>query len=224
MLLLPGRGQAHIVVVWQMRGERAGRARTVPSSLGSLESSPASLSDLTGSSGTPVSQSRTAARLTPPPPPPPPQAPTTTTTSLTPGALKKTVTLLSPEVLTNWYEKRKKDPAYGPRRNSISNLFFQPEKKPSSPVVSGVRGEEKVRGSMLNLEEILAGEGVLSRHHRVGKGIQRSESAKLTNDSKLEVTSQICSLNSLIYAGRVFIFKKLQTRNLIENIEIFLSF
>ena len=177
-----------------MRGERAGRARTVPSSLGSLESSPASLSDLTGSSGTPVSQSRTAARLTPPPPPPPPQAPTTTTTtttSLTPGALKKTVTLLSPEVLTNWYEKRKKDPAYGPRRNSISNLFFQPEKKPSSPVVSGVRGEEKVRGSMLNLEEILAGEGVLSRHHRVGKGIQRSESAKLTNDSKLEVTSQI---------------------------------
>ena len=210
-----------------MRGERAGRARTVPSSLGSLESSPASLSDLTGSSGTPVSQSRTAARLTPPPPPPPPQAPTTTTTtttSLTPGALKKTVTLLSPEVLTNWYEKRKKDPAYGPRRNSISNLFFQPEKKPSSPVVSGVRGEEKVRGSMLNLEEILAGEGVLSRHHRVGKGIQRSESAKLTNDSKLEVTSQICSLNSLIYAGRVFIFKKLQTRNLIENIEIFLSF
>ena len=91
-------------------------------------------------------------------------------------------------------------------------------------MVSGVRGEEKVRGSMLNLEEILAGEGVLSRHHRVGKGIQRSESAKLTNDSKLEVTSQICSLNSLTYCGRVFIFKKLQTRNLIENIEIFLSF
>ena len=173
-----------------MRGERAGRARTVPSTLGSLESSPGSLSDLTGSSeAAAVSQNRTAARHTPPPPPP-----SLATTSLTPGALKKTVTLLSPEVLTNWYEKRKKEAAYGPRRNSISNLFFQPgDKKQSSPVVSGgPRGRDKCRGSMLNLEEILAGEGVLSRHHaRVGKGIQRSESAKLTNDSKLEVTSQI---------------------------------
>ena len=67
-------------------------------------------------------------------------------------------------------------------------------------MVSGVRGEEKVRGSMLNLEEILAGEGVLSRHHRVGKGIQRSESAKLTNDSKLEVgtVSFVSSTSSLI--------------------------
>merc|ERR1711936_131921 len=97
-------------------------------------------------------------------------------TPVTPSALKKTVTLLSPEVLTNWYEKRKKDSAYGPRRNSISNLFFQ-DKKQSSP---GLRAGNKLRGSMLNLEEILAGEGVLSIH-RSGKGIQRSESARLIN-------------------------------------------
>ena len=63
------------------------------------------------------------------------------------------------QVLTNWYERRKKDTAYGPRRNSISNLFFQQEKKQSSPV-AGLRGGGKLRGSMLNLEEILAGEGV----------------------------------------------------------------
>ena len=203
-----------------MRGERAGRARTVPST---LESSPGSLTDLTGSrsgEGAGSEQSSHNTNTAPHTSHTPPL------TSLSPGALKKTVTLLSPEVLTNWYERRKKEPtAYGPRRNSISNLFFQQEKKQSSPVVSGLRGpDNKLRGSMLNLEEILAGEGVLSRHHRVGKGIQRSESAKLTNDSKLEVTSQISSLNSLIHGGRVFIFKKLQTRNLIENIEIFLSF
>ena len=203
-LLLPGRTVRtvrtgpHCCFLSQMRGERAGRARTVPSTLGSLESSPGSLSDLTGSEVAAVSQNRTAARHTPPPPPPP----TLTATSLTPGALKKTVTLLSPEVLTNWYEKRKKEAAYGPRRNSISNLFFQPgDKKQSSPVVSeGPRGRDKCRGSMLNLEEILAGEGVLSRHHaRVGKGIQRSESAKLTNDSKLEVTSHLQILNNTTY-------------------------
>ena len=143
--------------------ERAVRARTVPSTLGSLESSPGSVTDLTGSSHN---------TTTHPP------------TPVTPSALKKTVTLLSPEVLTNWYEKRKKDSAYGPRRNSISNLFFQ-DKKQSSP---GLRAGNKLRGSMLNLEEILAGEGVLSIH-RSGKGIQRSESAKLTGDSKLEVVS-----------------------------------
>ena len=177
------------MLLCQMRGERAGRARTVPTTLGSLESSPGSLTDLTGSSEAAVAQSTvlshntTRAALTQTPP----------VTALTPGALKKTVTLLSPEVLTNWYERRKKEPHYGPRRNSISNLFFQQDKKPSSPVVSGPRGPDKLRGSMLNLEEILAGEGVLSRHHRVGKGIQRSESAKLTNDSKLEVTSPVRS-------------------------------
>ena len=186
-----------------MRGERAGRARTVPTTLGSLESSPGSLTDLTGSAeaaaaaGGGISHNTTRAAHTAP------------VTSLTPGALKKTVTLLSPEVLTNWYERRKKDPTYGPRRNSISNLFFQPDKKPSSPVVSGLRGAEKLRGSMLNLEEILAGEGVLSRHHRVGKGIQRSESAKLTNDSKLEVgtVSFVSSTSSLIFKRRVFILR-----------------
>ena len=155
--------QAHIAA--QMRGERAARARTVPSRLGSLESSPGSLSDLTGSSHNTTTHSPTP---------------------LTPGALKKTVTLLSPEVLTNWYERRKKEAGYGPRRNSISNLFFQQEKKQTSPLAGGVRGGVTSRGSMLNLEEILAGEGVLSIT-RSGKGIQRSESAKLTNDSKLEV-------------------------------------
>ena len=188
------------LLLCQMRGERAGRARTVPTTLGSLESSPGSLTDLTGSSEAAVAQSTvlshntTRAALTQTPP----------VTALTPGALKKTVTLLSPEVLTNWYERRKKEPHYGPRRNSISNLFFQQEKKQSSPVVSGLRGpDNKLRGSMLNLEEILAGEGVLSRHHRVGKGIQRSESAKLTNDSKLEVTSQLYILNILPYKVEV---------------------
>ena len=185
------------LLLCQMRGERAGRARTVPTTLGSLESSPGSLTDLTGSGeaaaagGVTVSHNTTTAAHTAP------------VTSLTPGALKKTVTLLSPEVLTNWYERRKKEPHYGPRRNSISNLFFQQDKKPSSPVVSGLRGADKLRGSMLNLEEILAGEGVLSRHHRVGKGIQRSESAKLTNDSKLEVTSQLYILNILPYMVEV---------------------
>ena len=163
--------QAHIAA--QMRGERAARARTVPSRLGSLESSPGSLSDLTGSSHNTTTQS---------------------TTPLTPGALKKTVTLLSPEVLTNWYERRKKEAGYGPRRNSISNLFFQQEKKQTSPLAGGgSRPGVTQRGSMLNLEEILAGEGVLSIH-RSGKGIQRSESAKLTNDSKLEVVMPV-SLN-----------------------------
>ena len=200
-----------------MRGERAGRARTVPSTLGSLESSPGSLTDLTGSAeaaaaaaGGGISHNTTRAAHTAP------------VTSLTPGALKKTVTLLSPEVLTNWYERRKKDTTYGPRRNSISNLFFQQDKKPSSPVVSGLRGADKLRGSMLNLEEILAGEGVLSRHHRVGKGIQRSESAKLTNDSKLEVTSHQSTLypqHRHLYGGggRVFIgelFKKTHTEEI----------
>ena len=134
--------------------------------------------------------------------PPGQAAPVLPSSGHTPSTLKKTVHLLSPEVLTNWYANRKRETGgggaavYGPRRNSISNLFFNPEKKASSSPLAELRqvsgSRDKLRKSMLNLEEILAGEGVLSRHHaRVGKGIQRSESAKLTNDSKLEVTSQL---------------------------------
>jgi len=137
----------------KMRKERSGRAKTVPSRLGSLESS--SVTDLSS-------------------------VPTTFPNCQTPSTLKKTVHLLSPEVLTNWYEKRKKvENLYGPRRNSISNLFFHPEKKQSSPLVE-LRNGDKLRKSMLNLEELLMGES--GSNHGSGKGVQRSESAKLTNE------------------------------------------
>jgi len=137
----------------KMRKERSGRAKTVPSRLGSLESS--SVTDLSS-------------------------VPTTFPNCQTPSTLKKTVNLLSPEVLTNWYEKRKKvENLYGPRRNSISNLFFHPEKKQSSPLVE-LRNGDKLRKSMLNLEELLMGES--GSNHGSGKGVQRSESAKLTNE------------------------------------------
>eukprot|EP00090_Calanus_glacialis_P005930 TRINITY_DN14639_c0_g1_i1.p1 TRINITY_DN14639_c0_g1~~TRINITY_DN14639_c0_g1_i1.p1 ORF type:complete len:1421 (-),score=247.02 TRINITY_DN14639_c0_g1_i1:1497-5759(-) len=137
----------------KMRKERSGRAKTVPSRLGSLESS--SVTDLSS-------------------------VPTTFPNCQTPSTLKKTVHLLSPEVLTNWYEKRKKvENLYGPRRNSISNLFFHPDKKQSSPLVE-LRNGDKLRKSMLNLEELLMGES--GSNHGSGKGVQRSESAKLTNE------------------------------------------
>ena len=141
-----------------MRKERAGRAKTVPSRLGgSLETS--SVSDLTAE-----------AEVHPP------------ASCHTPSTLKKTVHLLSPEVLTNWYEKRKvENNLYGPRRNSISNLFFNPDKKQSSPVIE-LRNGDKLRKSMLNLDELLMGEG--GGNPLSGKGVQRSESAKVTNESK----------------------------------------
>ena len=140
-----------------MRKERAGRAKTVPSRLGSLEAS--SVTDLS---------------TEPEVPPPPPNC-------HTPSTLKKTVHLLSPEVLTNWYERRKVENLYGPRRNSISNLFFHPDKKQSSPLIE-LRNGDKLRKSMLNLDELLMGEG--GTNPLSGKGVQRSESAKVTNESK----------------------------------------
>ena len=140
-----------------MRKERAGRAKTVPSRLGSLEAS--SVTDLSAE---------------PEVPPPPPNC-------HTPSTLKKTVHLLSPEVLTNWYERRKVENLYGPRRNSISNLFFHPDKKQSSPLIE-LRNGDKLRKSMLNLDELLMGEG--GTNSLGGKGVQRSESAKVTNESK----------------------------------------
>ena len=144
-----------------MRKERAGRAKTVPSRLGSLEAS--SVNDL-------------SAEPEVPPPPPPPNS------CHTPSTLKKTVHLLSPEVLTNWYERRKvENSLYGPRRNSISNLFFHPDKKQSSPLIE-LRNGDKLRKSMLNLDELLMGEG--GTNGVSGKGVQRSESAKVTNESK----------------------------------------
>ena len=94
-------------------------------------------------------------------------------------------------MLTNWYANRKRETGgggaavYGPRRNSISNLFFNPEKKASSSPLAELRqvsgSRDKLRKSMLNLEEILLGEGVAGRgvlaNHGSGKGIKRSESA-----------------------------------------------
>ena len=141
-----------------MRKERAGRAKTVPSRLGSLEAS--SVNDLSAE-----------AELPPPP-----------SCVHTPSTLKKTVHLLSPEVLTNWYEKRKVENLYGPRRNSISNLFFHPDKKQSSPVIELRNGDKLTRKSMLNLDELLMGEG--GANPLSGKGVQRSESAKVTNEGK----------------------------------------
>ena len=141
-----------------MRKERAGRARTVPSRLGSLETS--SVQDLTAEGGEP-----------------PVALP-----CHTPSTLKKTVALLSPEVITNWYEKRKvENNVYGPRRNSISNLFWAGDKKQSSPLIE-LRNGDKLRKSMLNLDELLMGEG--GANSLSGKGVQRSESAKVTNESK----------------------------------------
>ena len=188
-----------------MKKERSGRAKTVPTGLGSLESpvegqdtrniteSDLSEADIGSSSsgvissGVPSAAGQAA-----------PQHSShnihnshhnsfLTSTCHTPSTLKKTVHLLSPEVLTNWYANRKKENLYGPRRNSISNLFFNPDKKQSSPSVVELRNSDKLRKSMLNLEEILLGEGVLGNHGSRQKGIQRSESAKLTTEGKLEV-------------------------------------
>lgn len=167
-----------------MKKERSGRAKTVPSRLGSLESSGACAEVQAGSG--PFSQSVSVC---------PEQAASHHNTLAhsaphphTPSTLKKTVHLLSPEVLTNWYTNRKRDNLYGPRRNSISNLFFNPDKKASSPLLSELRNGDKLRNSMLNLDHILLGEGVEPRHLTNGKGIVRSESAKLTtNEGKSEV-------------------------------------
>lgn len=176
-----------------MKKERSGRARTVPNSLGwneSPTSQDTAHSTDTDNSDTGSRDSRELHGGTPHHQHLHPHnshhnsaAPTT---CHTPSTLKKTVHLLSPEVLTNWYANRKKENIYGPRRNSISNLFFNPEKKQTSPSVD-IRHSEKLRKSMLNLEEILLGEGVLGNHVS-GKGIQRSESAKLTTEGKLEVS------------------------------------
>ena len=167
-----------------MKKERSGRAKTVPSRLGSLESAGGGQQAAAGYGG-PFSHSlscseqaashhNTLAHSTPHHP-------------HTPSTLKKTVHLLSPEVLTNWYTNRKRDNLYGPRRNSISNLFFNPDKKASSPLTE-LRNGDKLRNSMLNLDHILLGEGVEPRHLTNGKGIVRSESAKLTtNEGKSEV-------------------------------------
>ena len=62
---------------------------------------------------------------------------------------------------------------------------------------------------MLNLEEILLGEGVLGNHGSRQKGIQRSESAKLTTEGKLEVGikfSDISSSNAFITCTTLFGF------------------
>ena len=139
----------------KMRKERSGRAKTVPTGLGdSLD--PSSSQDVPdGLSSLPPCQT-------------------------TPSTLKKTVHLLSPEVLTNWYEKRKKvESLYslGPRRNSVSNLFFHPDKKQSSPLVE-LKNSDKMRKSMLNLEDLYAGDSSTGS----GKGVQRSESAKLSSE------------------------------------------
>ena len=176
-----------------MKRERSGRARTVPSGLGSLESPglgpceseprPAGQSGVTGSGGQGALASVPACLL----PPPAPSCHNTVSGStssssssqaphsLTPSTLKKTVNLLSPDVLTNWYSNRKKDSVYGPRRNSISNLFFQPEKK-FQPGHYEQRSGDKLRKSMWNLEALLSMEGEPSNHGS-GKGIKRSESA-----------------------------------------------
>ena len=89
----------------------------------------------------------------------------------TPSTLKKTVNLLSPEVLTSWYERRRGGEAlYGPRRNSISNLFFQPAAGKQSSPLTELR-------SMLSLEGLAGGVGD-------GVTVQRSESAKLAGEAR----------------------------------------
>ena len=179
-----------------MKRERSGRARTVPSGLGSLESPglgpceenqsletelrPAGAgSGETGSGGLALT-SVTGPLLLPPPAPSCHNTVSVSTSSssshsLTPSTLKKTVNLLSPDVLTNWYANRKKESVYGPRRNSISNLFFQPDKKFHSGHYEQ-RSGDKLRKSMWNLEALLSMEGEPSNHGS-GKGIKRSESA-----------------------------------------------
>ncbi len=171
-----------------MKRERSGRARTVPSGLGCLESPglgpceseprPAG-SGVTGS-GAQALASGPAPALLPPPAPSCHNTVSVSTSSaqahsLTPSTLKKTVNLLSPDVLTNWYSNRKKESVYGPRRNSISNLFFQPEKKFQTGHYEQ-RSGDKLRKSMWNLEALLSMEGEPSNHGS-GKGIKRSESA-----------------------------------------------
>lgn len=172
-----------------MKRERSGRARTVPSGLGSLESPGPCESGQAGpaapgQSGVTCSGALASvgpACLLPPPAPSCHNTVSVSTSStqaphtLTPSTLKKTVNLLSPDVLTNWYSNRKKDSVYGPRRNSISNLFFQPEKK-FQPGHYEQRSGDKLRKSMWNLEALLSMEGEPSNHGS-GKGIKRSESA-----------------------------------------------
>ena len=191
-----------------MKKERSGRARTVPSRLGSsVESagvpvisetgSPsdivrADLSDTTSACATSVTDPPDRRHLPPSASHNNSSAQSASSTTASNSALKKTVNLLSPEILTNWYANRKKENLYGQRRNSISNLFFNPvqdSKKLSSPVIGLPQDEDKLRKSMLNLDEILRGEGVLT-NHRSGKGIKRTESEKLSRgqtEEKLKV-------------------------------------
>ena len=182
----------HLIKFLQMKRERSGRARTVPSGLGSLESPglgpceeqsleselrPAQAGSAVTGSGGQAPAPVTGALLLPPPAPSCHNTVSVSTSShsLTPSTLKKTVNLLSPDVLTNWYANRKKESVYGPRRNSISNLFFQPDKKFHSGHYEQ-RSGDKLRKSMWNLEALLSMEGEPSNHGS-GKGIKRSESA-----------------------------------------------
>ena len=173
-----------------MKKERSGRAKTVPSGLGSVESShcsPASPDSVLEQGSSKLSLGQHPSHNT--------TLAVNTSTCNTPSTLKKTVNLLSPEVLTNWYANRKRENLYGPRRNSISNPFFNPDHNnrghKCSPLVE-LRNSDKLRNSMLNLDQILLGEGVVP-HHGSGKGIVRSESAKLTtNEGKLEVRDEAC--------------------------------
>ena len=172
-----------------MKKERSGRARTVPSGLGWLESPglgpcESEQERVLGSASSETSSAGPARCPQSPLHHPAPSChntvsvntpPLNPSLSLTPSTLKKTVNLLSPEVLTNWYANRKKESVYGPRRNSISNLFFQPEKKFHSGSYEQ-RSGDKLRKSMWNLEALLSMEGEPS-NHASGKGIKRSESA-----------------------------------------------
>ena len=160
-----------------MKRERSGRARTVPNGLGCLESPGLGPCESSAESE-PRGGGQAGPALLPPPAPSchnTAQGSTQGAHSLTPSTLKKTVNLLSPDVLTNWYANRKRESVYGPRRNSISNLFFQPDKK-FQPGHYEQRSGDKLRKSMWNLEALLSMEGEPSNHGS-GKGIKRSESA-----------------------------------------------